>query len=143
VPLKTVLKPVGRVVKGAVVIQKRWVRGLEGLEGFSHIILLGWLDRAHEPVMKVRPKGIKRFPKVGFIATRTPHRPNPVGMTVVKLLKRRGGRLCVKGLDFRNGTPIIDIKPYTRKDAISGFRMPGWVKRLDGLETDPLRKYAS
>lgn len=135
-------RPIGRVRKSVVEIEKRWLKGLENLEGFSHIILLGWMDRTHKPVMKIRPKGIKSFPNVGFMATRTPHRPNPVGLTVVKLLKRRGCRLYVRGLDFMEGTPIIDIKPYTRKDFIKGFRMPGWVKRLDKLETDPLRRYA-
>lgn len=142
-PFKNVrFKPIGRVRNNIVEIGKKWLKGLEGLEGFSHIILLGWLNRTHKPVMKIRPKGIKNFSGIGFMATRTPHRPNPIGLTVVRLLKRRGGRFYVAGLDFTEGTPIIDIKPYTRKDFIKGFRMPGWVKRLDKLETDPLRKYA-
>lgn len=93
--------------------------------------------------MKYHPKGVPGVRSIGFLAIRTPDRPNPIGLTVVKLLRRRGNRLWVEGLDAWSGTPVLDIKPYTRKDAIKTFRMPGWVKRLDKAETDPLRRYGS
>jgi tRNA-Thr(GGU) m(6)t(6)A37 methyltransferase TsaA len=123
-------------------IHRRWLKALKGIEGFSHLIVVFWLDRAHKPDMQIHPRGQKGIPWVGYLATRTPHRANPIGLTVVRLLNRKGTRLTVKGLDAWDGTPILDIKPYTRKDAVPRFRMPGWVRLLDRLETDPLRRYA-
>ena len=138
------LRPIGKVHDHTIKIHKRWANGLEGIEGFSHIIVLCWLNKAKKPEMWIHPKDLKdlkHFPVVGFLATRTQHRPNPIGMTVVKLLKRRGGELWVEGLDAWSGTPILDIKPYTRKDSIKRFKIPGWVHRLDRLESNPLRRY--
>ena len=137
-----VFRPIGRVEDGAIRVHRRWAAALDGIDGFSHLIVIYWLDQAHKPELKLHPKGLHRIPALGFLATRTPHRANPIGMTVVKLLKRRGNRLWVKGLDAWAGTPILDIKPYTRKDSIKTFRIPAWVKLLDQAETDPLRKYA-
>lgn len=133
--------PIGRVCGNTIQIHKRWAKGLEGIEGFSHIMVLFWLHQARKPEMLIHPKGFKELPKLGFLATRTPHRPNPVGVTVVKLLKRRGSRLWVEGLDAWDNTPILDIKPYTKKESVRKFRIPAWVHQLDRLETDPLRKY--
>ena len=136
-----VLKPIGRVQRGGIRIHKRWVRGLEGVEDFSHIIVVFWLHQARKPALRIHPKGFKDLPQLGLLATRTPHRPNPIGVTVVRLLKRRGSRLWVEGLDAWEGTPILDIKPYTRKESVKRFRTPAWVHQLDRLETDPLRRY--
>ena len=134
-------RPIGKVRGNTIEIHKRWVKGLEGIEKFSHIIVLFWLHQAKKPEIRIYPKGLKNFPKVGFLATRTPHRPNPVGMTVVKLLKRRGAQLRVEGLDAWNNTPILDIKPYTKKESIKKFNIPKWVHQLDRLESDPLRRF--
>ncbi|MBI3996646.1 MAG: tRNA (N6-threonylcarbamoyladenosine(37)-N6)-methyltransferase TrmO [Candidatus Omnitrophica bacterium] len=126
---------------GTIEIHKRWARGLQGIEDFSHIIVLFWLHQARKPELRIHPKGFKELPKLGFLATRTPHRPNPIGVTVVRLLKRRGSRLRVEGLDAWNGTPVFDIKPYTKKDSVKPLRIPSWVHQMDKLETEPLRKY--
>jgi tRNA-Thr(GGU) m(6)t(6)A37 methyltransferase TsaA len=136
------LRPIGRVEGSAIRIHKRWSRGLEGIEGFSHLIVLFWLHRAGRTQMRIHPKDLKTFPKIGFLATRTPHRPNPIGVTVVKLLRRRGSWLQVEGLDAWEGTPILDVKPYTGRESIRRFRIPTWVRRLDKAEEDPLRRYA-
>ena len=136
-----ILRPIGSVQGGVIRIHKHWAKGLEGIEDFSHILVLFWLDQARKPELRIHPKGMKGLPKLGFLATRTPHRPNPIGLTVVKLLKRRGSTLWVEDLDAWNDTPILDIKPYTKKEAIKKFRIPAWVHRLDKLETDPLRRY--
>ena len=138
-----VFRPIGRVEDGVIRIHRDWAPGLDGIEGFSHLIVIYWLDQSHEPELKLHPKGDRRIPALGFLATRTPHRANPIGMTVVRLLKRRGSRLWIEGLDAWPGTPVLDIKPYTRKDSIKKFRIPAWVKLLDQAETDPLRRYAS
>ena len=140
-PLK--LKPIGVVRQGKIVIDPKWAKGLTGIEGFSHVVGLFWMDRAHKPDMLIKPKSRMKFPDIGFLATRTAHRPNPIGLTVLKLLKRKGNVLWVKGLDVWDGTPVLDVKPYTRREEVKGFRVPEWVKKLDALETDPLRKYAS
>jgi tRNA-Thr(GGU) m(6)t(6)A37 methyltransferase TsaA len=137
------VRPIGQVRSGVIQLQKRWTKGLRGIEGFSHIIMLFWLHRARKPELLIHPRGNEYLPKIGFLATRTPHRPNPIGLTVVKLLRRRGRRLWVQGLDAWEGTPILDIKPYTKRDAIRHWRIPTWVRVLDKLETDPLRRYGT
>lgn len=134
---------IGRVRGQDILIDRRLAPALAGIEGFSHLIVLFWLDKAHPPVLQIHPKGVKAISPVGYLATRTPHRANPIGLTVVRLLGRRGRRLRVAGLDAWDKTPILDIKPYTRKDCVPRFRMPPWVKLLDNAERDPLRKYAA
>lgn len=136
-------RPIGHVRGQRIELHKRWTKALDGLEGFSHVIVLFWLDKARKADIRIHPKGIQQIPKIGYLATRTPHRANPIGMTVVKLAKRRGNVLWVKGLDAWDGTPILDIKPYTKREAVKNYRIPRWVKLLDQQETDPLRKYAS
>jgi tRNA (adenine37-N6)-methyltransferase len=137
------IKTIGVVRNGQIIIDSKWAKGLTGIEGFSHIIGLFWMDRAHKPDMLIHPKSRLKFPDIGFLATRTAHRPNPIGLTVLKLLKRKGITLWVKGLDVWDETPVLDIKPYTKREEVKGFRIPSWVKKLDSLETDPLRKYGS
>lgn len=137
-----VLKPIGTVRKGRIILDRKWAKGLTGIDGFSHVVGLFWMDRAHKPDMLIHPKSRMKFPDIGFLATRTAHRPNPIGLTVLKLLKRKGNVLFVKGLDIWDGTPVLDIKPYTKRE-IQGYRLPSWVKKLDALESDPLRKYGS
>lgn len=137
------LKPIGFYCEGKIVLQSKWSKGLNGIEGFSHLLVFFWLDKAHKPDMFIHPKGMKGLPKIGFLATRTPHRPNPIGFTVVKLLKHKGAKLWVKGLDAWDGTPILDVKPYTARESLKKFKIPGWVKKLDKRETDPLRRYGS
>lgn len=135
------VRSIGRVQSDTIRIHRRLAPALDGIEGFSHLIVLFWLNEARKPELKIHPKGISSIPKIGYLATRTPHRHNPIGMTVVKLLKREGTGLRVSGLDARDGTPVVDIKPYTKRDYISGFQMPDWVKLLDKAERDPLRRY--
>ena len=141
--LGLVLHPIGRVRGNAIQIHKRWAKGLQGIEDFSHILVLFWLHKSRKTEIRIHPKGLKKLPRIGFLATRTPHRPNPIGMTVVKLLRRRGAQLHVEGLDAWDNTPVLDIKPYTRKDSVKKFRIPAWVHQLDRLEKDPLRRYGS
>jgi len=136
-------RAIGRVRGDSVVIHKRYVSALDGIEGFSHIIVLFWLDKSRsKPAMKIHPKGRADIPLIGTFATRTPHRFNPIGMTVVRLIRRNGSELKVKGLDAWPGTPVLDIKPYTRRESVRKFNIPGWVRKLDSLETDPLRRYS-
>lgn len=112
-----------------------WAGALEGIEGFSHIWVLWWLDRSptdQRPVaLQVHPEGRQEIPPVGLFATRSPRRPNPVAMTAVRLLERRENRLRVQGVDAYPGTPVLDIKPYLlRGDLIPGATGPVWLEKL-------------
>jgi tRNA-Thr(GGU) m(6)t(6)A37 methyltransferase TsaA len=117
-----------------IVIDPCLTEALDGLEDFSHIIVF-WLmhkvDAAGQIALKVHPKGRRDLPLVGLFATRSPHRPNPLGKATVRLLERKGNILKVKGLDALDGTPVIDLKPYIPGyDSASGARVPSWIKRL-------------
>ncbi len=105
----------------------------DGLEGFSHIWIVWWLDGFDEPPTSqfVHPEGRTEIPQVGLFATRSPHRPNPIAMTAVRLLEHREDRLRVEGLDAYEGSPILDIKPYLRRgDQIPEAEMPDWLEHL-------------
>jgi tRNA-Thr(GGU) m(6)t(6)A37 methyltransferase TsaA len=105
----------------------------EGLEQFSHIIVLFWMHqipRQGSTPTKVHPKGRQELPLVGLFATRSPQRPNPIGLSVVRLLECQGNTLMVKGLDAINGTPVVDIKPYLPRDLVVGSTSPEWVAKL-------------
>ncbi len=105
---------------------------LEGIEGFSHVVVLYWMHLipAGEVPAKVRPMGRRDFPLVGLFVTRSPKRPNPIAITTVRLVDRRGSTLRVEGLDAMDGSPVIDIKPYIPGyDSVDGATMPGWLAR--------------
>jgi tRNA-Thr(GGU) m(6)t(6)A37 methyltransferase TsaA len=112
-------------------IAPKWAKGLKGLEAFSHIVVLFHLSRARGVDLLIHPRRRRDLPLVGMFATRSPHRPNPIALTVCKLLKRRGTRLTVKGLDAINGSPVLDIKPYIPdNDLVKRARVARWVFRL-------------
>lgn len=127
---------VDRVGEGYSVVRiyEEYALGLQGLEAFSHLIILYWFhlrdDEANRATLKVVPKRHPGAPEIGVFASRSPSRPNPVGLCVVQLLKLEEGILTVKGLDALPGSPIIDIKPYIpRADAYPNARTPEWVQR--------------
>ena len=114
-----------------LVIDSKWAEGLEGLGGFSHIIVLFWFDRVTEKdvPLKVHPMHKEDLPVTGLFATRTPNRPNRIGLTVVKLLRREGSVLKVTGLDALEGTPVLDIKPYLRSgELVPDATEPAWAQ---------------
>jgi len=122
-------------IDSQIVIDPEWADGLAGLEEFSHIIVIFWLDRPKdedkELPLKVHPEGREDIPLVGLFATRSPHRPSPIGLTTVELLAREANILRVRGLDAFDGTPILDIKPYLiRGDMKAAPTMPKWLVRL-------------
>src|SRR6476619_506030 len=100
-------------------IDPRWAAGLAGIEEFSPLVVLFYADRAErrrvagEPM---RPEGRADAPEVGFFATRTPKRPNPIGIACPRLIGREGSELHVTGLDAWDGTPVLDIKSYYPRD---------------------------
>jgi tRNA-Thr(GGU) m(6)t(6)A37 methyltransferase TsaA len=142
------MRPIGRVVSGRsstvrddrweeaaaeIEIEPAWAGALDGIEEFSHIWVLWWLDRFDAPpdFLHVHPEGRAEMPLVGILATRSPRRPNPIALTAVRLLAREGNRLRVRGLDAYQGTPILDIKPYLRRgDLIPEANVPQWLEGL-------------
>ena len=146
------LVPIGRVSNGIeypsdvkwenitskVVIAPQLVEALDGLDGFSHILIIFYLHKMDEDrrsLLKVHPENREELPLVGVFATRSPSRPNPIGVTVVKLLERQENVLKVLGLDAYDGTPVLDIKPYLRRgDLIEEATMPDWLLHLWELQ---------
>lgn len=106
--------------RGEIEVRPEFAAGLEGLERYSHIVVLFHFHRSGAAKLKVVPPG-QTEPR-GVFASRSPHRPNPIGMSVLKLLARTGRVLRVSGLDLVDGTPVLDIKPYTRRDRKSRIR---------------------
>lgn len=120
-----------QAVTSQIVVNKELETALDGVEGFSHLIIIYWMHKlppTTQPPTKVHPKGDQSLPLTGVFATRSPVRPNPIGMTVVKLLERQGSTLEVMGLDALNGTPVLDIKPYIPvHDSICEATVPEWL----------------
>lgn len=109
---------------GTAEIFPEYAAGLKDIEGYSHIYLLYYLHRASAASLLVKPflQDVER----GLFATRAPCRPNPLGMSIVRLLGRDGNVLRIRGVDILDGTPLLDIKPYAaRFDCIAGTRN-GW-----------------
>jgi tRNA-Thr(GGU) m(6)t(6)A37 methyltransferase TsaA len=121
-------------VTSEIVIDEEWTEHLDGLDEFSHIMVVFWMHlvpRENRPPTRIHPRGRTDLPLVGLFATRAPYRPNSLGVSTVKLLERRGNILIVKGLDALDGTPVIDIKPYIPPlEDVSDLRMPDWVAKL-------------
>lgn len=127
-------------VQGEVVVFEPYAAGLEGIDGFSHLFLVTFLDRVgpeRRQTLRVRPRGLLRFglseadlPEIGVFASDSPVRPNTIGLSVVEVLGRRGARLEVRGLDVFRGTPVLDLKPYTPDRVVADPRTPEWHREL-------------
>jgi len=117
-------------VVSEIVIDSSLTEALDGLEEFSHIIVLFWMHQltGSDTPLKQRPMGRSEAPLKGLFALRTPNRPNPIGKTTVRLLERRDNILRVEGLDALDGSPVIDVKPYMPGyDAAADASVPAWV----------------
>ena len=102
--------------------------GLTDIEGFSHLFVLWAFDRSEGYELLGTPPSDNR--PHGVFATRSPRRPNPIGLTVVELLRREGPKLHVRGVDMLEGTPILDIKPYLSAPAPETVRR-GWLAEAE------------
>ncbi len=117
-------------VKGTVEVKRRFVEGLKDLEGFSHIYLIFHLHKSKRfnlqviPFLDTKPHGV--------FATRAPRRPNPVGISVVRLLNIRDNILEIENVDMLDGTPLLDIKPYTSKFDRFDTEKEGWLDEVPG-----------
>ncbi len=121
-------------VESEIHLEDRYARGLDGLSAFSHALVVFWMhegafDAAHDLVR--RPRGREDMPLAGIFAQRAKHRPNPVGVTAVRILGVSGSVLRVRGLDAIDGTPVIDLKPYVPAfDRVEGAHVPAWMDTL-------------
>ena len=121
-------------IRSRIVLYPEFAGGLQGLEGFSHAIVVTYLHQARyerDKHLQRRPRNLATMPQVGILAQRAKNRPNPIGVTAVEILKVGHDHLEVKGLDAIDGTPVLDIKPYyPHFDRIDAPEVPEWVDRL-------------
>jgi len=119
-----------RSLVSKIVLRKGFTKALDGIEDFSHVYVIFWMHRVLDTEkVKVHPSG------GGIFATRAPIRPNPIGLTLVELVKRKKNVLWVRGLDAFDGTPVLDIKPYPdwargRLIVVTDFRIPIWLEKI-------------
>jgi tRNA (adenine37-N6)-methyltransferase len=114
--------------EGVLVIEAKFEQGLTDIEGFSHLIVLWVFDRSEGYELMGMPPSDNR--PHGVFATRSPRRPNPIGLSVVELVRRDGARLYVRGVDMLDGTPILDIKPYLSSIGPEVLRR-GWLAEAE------------
>lgn len=114
--------------EGALRILPELEAGLKDIEGFSHLFVLWEFDRSEGFELQGTPPSDNR--PHGVFATRSPRRPNPIGLTVVELLRRDGPVLHVRGVDMLDGTPILDIKPYLSSISMEKLRR-GWLAEAE------------
>jgi len=113
---------------GALKILPEFEPGLTDIEGFSHLFVIWEFDRSSGFQLLGTPPSDDR--PHGVFATRSPRRPNPIGLTVVELLRREGALLHVRGVDMLDGTPVLDIKPYLSSVAQEELRR-GWLAEAE------------
>ena len=112
-------------------ILPRYAPALEGIEEYSHIIIFFVFHKRKTVKLTQRPENKRCNPEVGIFCTNSEKRPNPLGMTVVKLLKAVGNVLTVRGLDALDGTPVIDIKPYAGfEEEAPEYHIPDWLMKI-------------
>ena len=126
--------------EGELEIFPEFTDALDGIDGYSHLFVLTYFDRLRpEQIgpLKVKPRALLRhgfkleeLPELGVFALDSPTRPNPIGLTLVRILRHEGNRILVSGLDFFDGTPILDIKPYRGQYRTDEFTVPGWFHKL-------------
>ncbi len=123
-----------------VEVYDRFQDALDGLEGFSHIFVIGYFHQLKpEQVgpLRVKPRGLlkrglslEELPTRGVFALDSPTRPNPVSLSLVRLVRIEGGTLHVSGLDLFDGTPVLDIKPYQPQYRAESYSLPEWYTQL-------------
>ena len=138
-PDRTPIQPCfAGAVRGEVRLDPAYMAGLEGLAAFSHVFLIYHLHKAEPGPLRVKPFLLDEFK--GIFACRYPHRPNALGMSLVKLLAVEGDRLLFEGADMLDGTPLLDIKPYYPKADCPDAAWGGWTEQL---EPDTARRIGS
>jgi len=127
-----------RTVTSRIRVDPEWVEGLDKIDGYSHLLIVWLMDQVHQKKKSHVPQGLYNdVPKVGIFSCRCPQRPNPIALTLCKLVRVEGDMLVVEGLDAINSSPVLDIKPYTPEfDDVAIVRpgeivtAPGWNAKL-------------
>jgi tRNA-Thr(GGU) m(6)t(6)A37 methyltransferase TsaA len=131
--------PIGRVIRqndrAVIEIRPELAPALEGLEGFSHVWVLYWFHENDRPeeraILKVHPRRDPANPLTGVFATRAPVRPNLIALTSCRIVSVKKNILEVEGLDAREGSPVLDLKPYIPYgDALPEAKVPWWVNKI-------------
>jgi len=126
------VKDKGRISQ--IVVNSELTEALEGIAEFSHLFVLFWLHEVtseKRKTLKVHPRGREDLPLLGVFATRTKLRSNPIGLTLVELLKVEGNVLTVRGLDAFDETPVLDLKPFDFWDMANDAKVPRWWTKLE------------
>ncbi len=121
-PIQTVY---GQDIQGRIELKESYAAALDDIEGFERLWLIYWMDRVGAYKPKIVPYRDNR--EHGLFATRSPSRPNPIGMSVVRLLRREGSTLYVLDMDILDGTKLLDIKPYVPAFDSHPVSRAGWV----------------
>ena len=126
--------------EAVIEIYEMFEDALDGVEGFSHIFVLAYFHKLRpEQIgpLRVKPRGLLRhgfkleeLPTLGVFALDSPTRPNPVGLTLARLIRREGRNLLVAGLDYFDGTPVLDVKPYQPQYRAEDYTFPKWYTKL-------------
>ena len=126
--------PSWRGTTSQIEVLPQWAPALDGLADFSHVLVLCYLHLSprEAPPTRIRPQGNPEMPLVGLFSTRSPHRPNPISLSIVPLVAVQGAVLQVRDLDMYDGTPVLDIKPHLPGDCPAEAVFPEWVHRLRG-----------
>jgi tRNA-Thr(GGU) m(6)t(6)A37 methyltransferase TsaA len=103
-------RPAG--VEAELLMDERVLQGLDGIQAGDSLFVLCWFHMADRETLRVHPRGDPAIPKRGVFATRSPDRPNPIGLSLVDVLDVKGPVLKVRGLDAVDGTPVVDLKPH-------------------------------
>ena len=121
-------------VTSRILLNPKYAPGLLGLGDFSHLIVVTYLHKASfDPArhLQRRPRGLEHMPRVGIFSQRAKDRPNPLGVTAVRVLAVGEKDVTVQGLDAIDGTPVIDLKPYyPQYDRVDTAAVPAWVEEL-------------
>lgn len=132
-------KAIGKEVRdkrniSEIVLHQNLKEALDGISEFSHLFVIFWMhevSKEERKTRKVHPRGREDMPLRGVFATRTPYRPNPMGLTLVELLEVKGNLITVRGVDAFDGTPILDIKPFDHWDLAEEAKVPDWWIKLE------------
>jgi len=121
--------------RGRVEVFSQYADGLDDVDGFSHLHLIYWFHRAERLRPSPGDRALKVIPYLddvprGVFATRSPRRPNPLGLSLVRLVERHGAELIVEDLDVLDGTPLLDIKPYVEGFDLRVGTRGGWTERV-------------
>jgi tRNA-Thr(GGU) m(6)t(6)A37 methyltransferase TsaA len=126
------VKDKGRISQ--IVVNRELAEALEGIAEFSHLFVLFWLHEVtseERKTLKVHPRARDDLPLLGVFATRTKLRPNPIGLTLVELMKVEDNVLTVRGLDAFDETPVLDLKPFDFWDMAKDAKVPRWWTKLE------------